>query len=182
MDKAKQLVKDSGTAGQKIVVITDDTSVGKDIGTYFGSLLGELGYEATVKVISQDNEFTYIQNSNNKIQIAYTQWYQDYPAASDFLNVLYGCGGFHEGSDNSPNIAELCDKDVDDAIKKALATQVTDPKAAEKLWAEIDRKVTDLAPAAVMFNPKHIDFVSKRVQNFIFSSQFYWLIGKSWVQ
>jgi peptide/nickel transport system substrate-binding protein len=168
--------------GQKVTVITDDTAVGKEIGTYFQSVLNELGFDATVKVLSQDIEYTYIQNSKNKAQISYTQWFQDYPAASDFLNVLFSCSGYHEGSDTSPNIAAFCDKDVDADIKKALATQVTDPKAAAKLWAAIDRKVTDAAAAAVFFNPKQIDFVSKRVQNFQFSGQFKWVIGKAWVQ
>ena len=45
-----------------------------------------------VKPISPNIQFTYIQNTNNKVQISITQWYQDYPAASDFLNILFGCG------------------------------------------------------------------------------------------
>lgn len=182
MAKAKALMKDSGVIGQKVTVITDDTAVGKEIGTYFQSVLNEIGFDATVKIVSLDNEYTYIQNSKNKVQIAYTQWYQDYPAASDFLNVLFSCSGYHEGSDASPNISAFCDKDVDADIKTALATQVTDPKAAAKLWAAIDRKVTDAAAAAVFFNPKQIDFVSKRLQNFEFSGQFKWIIGRAWVQ
>ena len=96
--------------------------------------------------------------------------------------MLFSCSGYHEGSDASPNISAFCDKDVDADIKHALATQVTDPKAAAKLWAAIDRRVTDAAPAAVFFNPKQIDFVSKRVQNFAFRGQFKWVIGKAWVQ
>ena len=35
---------------------------------------------------------------------------------------------------------------------------------------------------ATLFTPKHLDFVSKRVGNFIFSKQFYWLVDQSWVQ
>jgi len=31
-------------------------------------------------------------------------------------------------------------------------------------------------------HPRHIDFVSKRVGNFTFSKQFYWLVDQSWVQ
>jgi peptide/nickel transport system substrate-binding protein len=42
--------------------------------------------------------------------------------------------------------------------------------------------VTDEAPMATLFNPKHIDFVSKRVGNFTFSKQFYWLVARSWVK
>jgi peptide/nickel transport system substrate-binding protein len=42
--------------------------------------------------------------------------------------------------------------------------------------------VTDAAPMATLFTPKHIDFVSKRVGNFVFSKQLYWLVDQSWVQ
>ena len=62
-------------------------------------MLKSIGYDASVKAISQNIQFTYIQNTNNKVQISVSQWYQDYPAASDFLNVLFGCDSFHPGSD-----------------------------------------------------------------------------------
>ena len=32
---------------------------------------------------------------------------------------------------------------------------------------------------ATLFTPKHVDFVSKRVGNFTFSKQFYWLVDQS---
>jgi peptide/nickel transport system substrate-binding protein len=59
---------------------------------------------------------------------------------------------------------------------------VTDPDAANKMWVDIDRMVTDQAPMAALFTPKRIDFVSKRVGNFQFNSQFYWMVSQSWVQ
>ena len=64
-------------------------------------MLNELGYRGGVKPISPNIQFTYIQNTNNKVQMSITQWYQDYPAASDFLYVLFGCESFIEGSDSS---------------------------------------------------------------------------------
>ena len=105
MDKAKQLVEESGTKGQKVTVIAEDTAVSKSIGVYLQSMLKEIGYDAEVKPISPNIEFTYIQNTNNKVQISVTQWYQDYPAASDFLYILFGCESFKEGSDSSINIS-----------------------------------------------------------------------------
>jgi peptide/nickel transport system substrate-binding protein len=64
----------------------------------------------------------------------------------------------------------------------ALAQGVTDQDGANKVWAEIDKAVTDKAAAAPMFNPKHVDFVSKRLGNFQFNSEFYWMVSQSWVQ
>ena len=182
LEKAKALVQESGTAGQKVTIIAEDTTVSKAIGTYMQSVLTEIGYEAEVKPISPNIQFTYIQNTNNKVQISITQWYQDYPAASDFLNILFGCSSFTPGSDSSINIAGFCDKEIQAKMDAALALGVTDPDAANVMWSEIDKAVTDKAPMAALFTPKHIDFVSKRLGNFQFNSQFYWMITQSWVQ
>ena len=182
LEKAKALVEESGTKGQKVTIIAEDTAVSKAIGTYMQSVLTDIGYEAEVKPISPNIQFTYIQNTNNNVQISITQWYQDYPAASDFLNILFGCSSFSPGSDSSINIAGFCDKDIQAKMDEALALGVTDQAAANVMWAEIDKAVTDAAPMAALFTPKHIDFVSKRLGNFQFNSQFYWMVTQSWVQ
>ena len=182
MEKAKALVEESGTKGQKVTIIAEDKTVSKSIGVYLQSVLTELGYEVDVKPISPNIQFTYIQNTNNKVQMSITQWYQDYPAASDFLNILFGCSSFTEGSDSSINIAGFCDKAIDAKMQEALALGVTDPDNANAMWADIDKAVTDQAPAAALFTPKHLDFVSKRLGNFQFNSQFYFMVSQAWVQ
>ena len=109
MAKAKQLVEESGTAGQKVAVVSPDDEVNKAMGVYVQSVLNQIGYKATVKPISGNILFTYVQNTKNKVQINVQQWYQDYPAGSDFLYILFGCESFHPGSDSSINIAGFCD-------------------------------------------------------------------------
>jgi peptide/nickel transport system substrate-binding protein len=180
--KAKELVKESGTAGEPVTVYSSDDDVNKAMGVYVQSVLNELGYKASVKPISVNIFFTYVQNTNNKVQINVQQWYQDYPAASDFLYILFGCESFHPGSDSSINFSGFCDKPINNLMHKALALSVTNEPAANVLWAKVDKEVTDQAPMATLFNPKHLDFVSKRVGNFVFSKQFYWLVDQSWVQ
>ncbi len=182
LEKAKQLVEESGTKGQKVTIIVEDTAVSRSIGVYLQSVLTNIGYVADVKPISANIQFTYIQNTNNKVQMSVTQWYKDYPAASDFLNILFGCASFREGSDASINIAGFCDEAIDAKMHKALDLGVTDQTAANALWAEIDHQVTDQAPAVGLFTPKRLDFVSKRLGNFRFNRQFNWMITQSWVQ
>jgi len=130
--KAKQLVKDSGTAGQKVAVLSSDDEVNKAVAVYLQSVLNQIGYKASVKPISGNIFFTYVQNTKNKVQINVQQWYQDYPAASDFLNILFGCDSFHPGSDSSINIAGFCDKKIDVQMKHALKTALEDEAAANK--------------------------------------------------
>ncbi len=179
--RARQLVKESGTAGQAVTVISDNT-VQRNLGTYLVSVLNQLGYKATLHTLSSDIEFTYIQNSNNKMQIGVSSWVQDYPAPSDFLNVMFSCASFHPGSDASVNISGFCDPKLDARMRQATALSITDAPAANKIWSEVDRTITDQAPVAVMFVPRQIDFVSKRVGNFTFTPQDNWIITQSWVQ
>ena len=180
--KAKKLVAESGQKGAKVVVISPDDEVEKAVGVYLASVLNEIGFKATAKTISGNIAFTYVQNTKNKVQINVQQWYQDYPAASDFLHILFGCESFHPGSDSSINIAGFCNKPINDQMHKALNLEQENFPAANKLWAKIDHQVTDQSPMATLFTPRHVDFVSKRVGNFVFSKQFYWLVDQSWVQ
>ena len=140
------------------------------------------GAVSTAVPTQRNIAFTYIQNTNNKVQISVSQWYQDYPAASDFLNVLFGYDSFREGSDSSINISGFCDQAINKRMQEAMLLGVTDPDAASKQWAGIDKSVTDAAAAAIMFTPKHPDFVSSRLSNFQFNSQYYFMIAQAWVK
>ncbi|RWR27923.1 ABC transporter substrate-binding protein [Sinirhodobacter populi] len=182
MDKALQLVEESGTKGQKVTVVTDDTASSRGVGTYLQSVLSDLGYDATVQTISGDIQFTYIQNTNNNVQLSVSQWYADYPAASNFLNVLFGCDSFHPGTDASVNISGFCDAEIDAQMKAAMALGATDQDAANGDWAKIDGAVMEKAPAVPLFTPKDVDLISTRVGNYEFSNVFHWLIANSWVQ
>jgi peptide/nickel transport system substrate-binding protein len=181
--KAKALVAASGTKGMSVGVVTQNDAVNEAVGTYVVSVLRQIGYNATLKPLSANIQFNYIQNTKNHVQISLSQWYQDYPAASDFLDVLLNCSGFHPGSDNSINIAGLCDKYLDSQEAIAENEELTNPSAANALWGKLDKYAmgTD-APWVPLFNPKLIDFVSKRVGNYEFSRQFYMLVDQLWVQ
>jgi peptide/nickel transport system substrate-binding protein len=180
--KAKKLVDESGTKGAAVKVNTDTTEVDKAYGLYFIGLLNKLGYKASPQFLSNDIQYPYIQNSKNKVQFAYSSWFQDYPAASDFLDILLGCGSFHPNSNSSPNIAEFCNKPIQAKMDQAGAMGLTDPTGANNLWAQVDKEVTDQAPWVSMFNPKLLDFTSSRVKGFQFSPQWYFLLAQASVK
>ena len=180
--KARQLVAQSGTKGAAVKVNTDTTDVDKAYGLYFVGLLNKLGYKASLQALSSDIQYPYVQNSKNHVQFAYSSWYQDYPAASDFLNILLGCGSFHPNSNSSPNIAEFCDKGIQAKMDQAGKTGITDPVAGNKLWEQVDKEVTDQAPWVAMFNPKYLDFLSNRVKGYQFSPQWYFLLDQASVK
>ena len=180
--KAKQLIAASGTKGMAVKVNTDTTDTDKALGLYFVGLLKQLGYKASLQALSSDIQYPYVQNSKNHVQFAFSDWYQDYPAASDFLVILLGCDSIHPNSNSSPNIAQFCDKSIQAKMDQAGQTGITDPAAANKQWAQVDKDVTDQAPWVSMYNPKYIDFLSNRVKGYQFSPQWYFLIGQSSVK
>jgi peptide/nickel transport system substrate-binding protein len=160
-------------------VNSDTTEADKALGEYFVSLLNSLGYKATPQFLSNSIQYTFVQNSKNKVPFAFSDWFQDYPAASDFLNILLGCGSFHANSNSSPNIAEFCDKSIQAKMDQAETLGVTSPAEANSIWAQVDKQVTDQAPWVAMFNPKQLNLVSKRVKGFQWSPEWYFLLDQA---
>jgi peptide/nickel transport system substrate-binding protein len=179
MAKAKQLIEQSGTKGAAVKVTTTTTPNDKAYGLYFVGLLNDLGYKASLQALSSDIQYPYVQNTKNHVQFSFSNWYQDYPAASDFLVILLGCDSFHPNSNSSPNIAGFCDKQIEAKMDQASTTGITDPEAANKQWAQVDKDMTDEAPWVSMFNPKYIDFVGSRVKGYQFSPQWYFLLDQA---
>jgi peptide/nickel transport system substrate-binding protein len=184
LTKAKQLVQQSGTAGMKVVVnsASDDTS--KALAQQMVADLNKIGYKASTQLLTGSIQYPFIQNSNNssKWNVAWSAWYQDYPAPSDFLNVLTGCGSIHPHSDASPNIAAFCDKSIQAQMDKAETLGQTNPTEANNIWAQVDHAMTDQAPWVDMFNPKQIDFLSSRVHGYQWNPQWYILIDQQWLK
>lgn len=180
--KAKKLVAQSGTKGASVLVNVDTVDTHKNLGLYFVALLNKLGYKAKLQALSPDIQYEFCQNSKNVVQFCWSDWFQDYPAASDFINVLLGCSSFHPGSNASPNISEYCDKKIEAQIKTALNVGTKDQAEANQLWARIDHQLVDQAPWASLVNTKLIDFVSKRVKGYQFNPQWYFLLDQASVQ
>ena len=180
--KAKQLVQESGTAGMKVVVNSGNDETSKAFGEQLVSDLDRIGYRASGVYLSGNVQFSFVANSANssKWNIAQSSWAQDYPAASDFLNVLLGCGSIHPNSDTSLNIAAFCDKSIQSQMDQA-ETMGTNPTAANAIWQKVDHEMTDQAPWVDVANPTQVTFVSARVHGFHWSPQWYTLVDQAWL-
>jgi hypothetical protein len=105
-----------------------------------------------------------------------------YRAASNFINTLLSCGSFQRASRTNHNTAGFCDRRIDSQIQRALKLQVTDQRAANRLWARIDREITDHAPWVATNNRNFVALISKRAGNYQFSPQLGMLIDQLWVR
>jgi peptide/nickel transport system substrate-binding protein len=181
--KAKSLVQASGTAGDKVVVNGTTDQVGKALVEQMVSDLDAIGYKATPQLLTSSIQYSFVQNSSNsgKWNVGWSAWYQDYPAPSDFLNVLLGCGTIHPNSDASPNIAAFCDQAVEKQINQAEPLETTNPTAANQIWTKVDQMDTAAAPWVDMYNPKQIDLLASNVHGYLWNPQWYILIDQLWL-
>ena len=181
--RAQQLVDESKTAGARVDIVVANDAVQKAIGKYIQVVLFRLGYDPRVKALPPGVQSAFVQNSRNRVEAGLAQWKQVYPAPSELLGGLLGCDSFVPDSDSSPNISGFCDRQaVEPLMQQAIALGLTRPKAAERLWRQVDRRVTDLAVWMPLFNPKQLDLVSKRVGNYGWSPQLGLMPSRLWVR
>ena len=181
--KARQLVAASHTKGMSVVVDGINGQVYRALVEQMVSDLNAIGYKASPQLLAASIQYPFVQNSSNsgKWNVGLSAWSQDYPAQSDFLNVLLGCHSIHPGSDASPNIAAYCDQRTQAQINTAESEEATNPLAAAKLWTQIDHEDTNAAPWVDMYNPKQIDFLSSNVHGYEWNPQWYILIDQLWL-
>jgi YVTN family beta-propeller protein len=176
---ARALVRASGTAGMRVTVLTDprlpDTA-------YVVSVLRRLGYRASARTVAGERYNHLASNSRNRTQISVGGTLTDYPAPSNIIQTWLSCDSFKPESDLNSNRAGFCDPSVDAAIEHAFALETSDPKAANRLWAQIDREIVDQAPWLPTLNLNMIDFLSARVGNYQFHPQWGLLLDQLWVK
>jgi peptide/nickel transport system substrate-binding protein len=181
--KARRLLAQSGEKGARVAVVGTTDDVGRAITQQFVSDMNKIGFNASVKLLSGGIQYPYVQNSDNHVQVAYSDWYQDYPAASDFLDVLFGCSYFHPGSDASPNESGFCDRSIQANMSQAYKlAENGNMTAANNLWSKVDQQVTRQAPLVSLFIPRVVNVVSRRVRGFQFSPLWYFLCDQAWVK
>ena len=181
MEKARRLVRESGTRNMPVTVWSPDVRAGKAAGSYLVGLLDDLGYRARLHAVSFDQFFADIYNPRLKIQVSIRWgWGADYPAPWGFFGPLLSCQSADQPV--TSNWARFCDPHVDALARQAQAAQATDPAAARRLWAQADHIVTDQAPYVPVSNAPPAGFVSSRVGNYQISPVYGLLPGQMWVR
>ncbi|MCG0996568.1 ABC transporter substrate-binding protein [Acetobacter persici] len=169
LEKARALVRESGTAGQHVTLVTANTSIDYAMGTWLRDMLQSIGYEATLRPLSSSMAFNYMQNSGNHVQIALKDWSADYPSPSNFLDDLLGCENFHPNSDSSINIPGFCDKHIQAIMDRAKTDVSLTPQQTDDLWRQADRLLMEQAPIAPVIEKDDVIITSPRLKNFFYT-------------
>jgi ABC-type transport system substrate-binding protein/DNA-binding SARP family transcriptional activator len=183
---AERLVQTSGTQGDKVTVLYGNEGAPfPSLATvrYVVSVLDQLGYRASLRVVDPNAYWNLLGDSRSHVQVGFFKWYTDYPAPSDFIDLVLSCGSFLLANPGNINTAEFCDTQVDAQARQALAhQQVGDPGTAAGQWAAIDHELADQAPWVPLYNPRDLTVLSARTGNYQFHSHWNLLIDQLWVR
>ena len=173
MNKAHELVRESGTVGQQVTVWEPATRYDPD-GAYFVEVLNALGYKAHLHLPRPD--FTsYVDHvlTPGNAQLAVLAW-SSAPRGDDLTQHLL--------CNFDSNFGGYCDPRIDRDYNRAVQLAVSDPTHANQLWADIDQRLVDAAPWVPAWNTTTIALASARVGNITPHFLYDILLDQLWVQ
>jgi YVTN family beta-propeller protein len=175
--KARQLVDGSGTGGASVTVWAAPGALGGwivPVGKYFVDLLDQLGYDATLHVVTDDRYFSATGDPSQHAQIGLSAWASDYLGESGFIPPL-ACPPAGTGP-------RFCPPTIQRRIEEATSMQLTDPPASHGLWSDLDHDLVDLAAWVPLGNSITTNLVSQRLGNYQLHPQWGQLFEQMWVR
>jgi peptide/nickel transport system substrate-binding protein len=161
---AQRLIAHSPTRGMSVTVWAPPNQAPgmQDVVT----ALQELGYRASLHIDKGNDYFGDVANSRNKVQAGFFGWVAGDENPEQFFDPQFRCGGFTAASANNANAPEFCSAAVDRLMDRAEKLQSSSPAAADQLWTDVDRQITDAAPWIPLVTPSWVDVVSKQAHNY----------------
>jgi peptide/nickel transport system substrate-binding protein len=171
INKAKQLLQQSGMQGAKVTVWGEHRSPRKEFVDYLTDTLNKIGFNATEKIINDQTYFQVVGNEKTKPQIGFADWFQDFPNPWDFMQLFTTAAIQPQ---NSSNYGYVSDKHVDSMVKKLSQTPANQVNSVASQWAALDDYLVKQGYLAAYGHQKNAKLYSDKLdfQKGIFSVQY----------
>jgi YVTN family beta-propeller protein len=183
LSRARALVRASGTAEATVDFVSpsNDPVAAAATGALV-SALREIGYRP--RVISGDAQFhRRLADPHGRWNISDGDWTADYPSPSEFLDFFLSCANYHPHDPaRTTNAGGFCNATFDRLIGQAETLQLTNPAAAENVWAEADHLAVDQAPWVPLANTGYAELLSSRAGHFTLDTDGLPQIDQLWVR
>jgi len=177
--KAKQLVQQSGTAGQTVDVYGPNEDPSKSTTEYLANQLTKIGYKTKLHLLEHSVYFQTIGAQKTRAQAMFTNWYQDYPHPLDWFDVLLNGNRITETHNNNPGNVNVpsVNKEID-ALKKI--SEITPEVNAR--WAKVDKDLMATYATTIPYmNRSQTDFFGTKMDMscYVFGVVTFWDFGLS---
>ncbi|MBW3077831.1 ABC transporter substrate-binding protein [Bifidobacterium simiiventris] len=160
VDKAKQLIKESGTSVPTLKLVT--TSANAEKASSIQTSLKRAGIGVDIQTLNDDVYSDAITNDEGDYDLVISGWQPDFPSPYANISPLFDSSQIGGGN---YNLARYANADVDALIKKA--TETVDQTEAGKTWAEVDKKIMADAPVVPLIYSHNTFIHGSNVTNFI---------------
>lgn len=158
--KAKAMIKEADPSDMDVTVWGDAEAENEAAVTYYNDVLGQLGFNTTLKILNADNYFTVIGNQTTpELDTGWSDWFQDYPHPNDFLQPLLA--GESILPTNNGNFAEIDIAEFNKEIAKLGEEQLSSEQ--ETAYAALDKGYMEQAPWAPYGTRTLTTFVSDAI-------------------
>jgi YVTN family beta-propeller protein len=170
---ARQLIARSGAAQTPLVVGPFSPRL-TPLAGYVVDVLRDIGFRKVTEDDAADaSEVFQAIFDDQRVQMGAFEFISDFPSPYTYM-AGFTCV-------DADGLTNYCDPAFDDLVRQARELQTTDPAAAGREWAEVDRKVTDLALWCPLIN-EGSQFVSERLGNYQYNVSYSLLLDQAWVQ
>jgi peptide/nickel transport system substrate-binding protein len=133
------------TGGQPLLMVGTSEGVAQKAAEVAKQNFENMGFKVTLRLVTQDAMYTKFCNSP-KAAVAICPnvgWLKDFSDAQTYLDPTFN--GENILQTGNSNWSQLNDKALNAEMDKAKL--LTDPSERAKAWGDIDKKITELAPA-----------------------------------
>jgi peptide/nickel transport system substrate-binding protein len=157
---AKALVAKAGLTGTPVDVYGETRSPRKEFVDYYASVLNQIGFKATEKILADATYFPTIGNLKLSPQTGFADWNQDFPNPIDFYLLLDSSS---IQSINNQNFSQVKDAHIDSELKALGPVPASQLSTVAGRWQALDAYVAKQAYELVFGYQQWPKFASSRV-------------------
>lgn len=148
--RAKELIKETGAEGRKVVYGYANTPVRQKQSVLIATALEKIGLDVQKKEIDAATWYEQVGKVRNGLDLYMTGWGQDWPSASTVIPPQYDGNQIQDGS---TDYSHINDKHVNSEIARIL--RITDPRQAQQAWTGLHHYIVEkVNPAAPLYYTK----------------------------
>ena len=181
MELAAQYFREAGFESGKyegkeeILMVGENAGVDERAADVAAEQFRNLGFNVNLRKVTGDAMYTKFCNvPAQKVAICpNVGWLKDFPDPQTFLDPTFN--GDNIVPQNNSNWTQLNDQALNDEMNAAKL--LTDPAERGQAWAEIDKKITEMAPAVMWIWDDQPNIRSENVQGVIDSDNALWSLA-----
>ena len=165
LDRARELLAEAGYPdGFKVDFTSQNIDPWPRVCEVVQAQLRQVGIRTTIRLFDTSVYYQLIGRPAERVPMGLSGWYQDYPDASNFIDVLFNGERITEVHNN--NVSHYDNPEVNRLIGETLRNM--DPEARKENWRRLDRMITADASVVPYLHLTNHAFASRRLGGYLY--------------